>query len=368
MRTGKEMDAVLNEEPEQILVLQAGGIGDAVMATPALTAIRGRFPDAHIAVVVAPRAAAVVRSLDMGFELKTLELGDTFAQFTDAARLIRDTQETRPDLLIDLTSIESSAAARKRRWLAQFIRPKLALGRNTDGRGAFFDAAPDESLFDHQHEIDRKLRVLAPLGIQVEDPQPLLHVPDAAQKAASLALAEAGISDSDVLFGINPGALLPTRRWPIENFERLASVLTEEADRALLVTGGEEERGLVERVAGAARGKVASAVAKPLMEVAALIGRCRIFITNDTGVMHIAAAQNVPVVALFGRTNSHRYRPRMPADRCVVLQRPTSVCVEFKPGTKPTECRRESCPTVACMTTMSFDWVFHAVEHLLESH
>jgi len=368
LRTREEVEAALAEEPKEVLVLAAGGIGHAVLATPALAAIRGRFPHAHIAVVVGPRTADIVRSLDLDFELKTLELGDTFAEFTDAARLIRDTQEVRPDLLIDLTSIESSAAARKRRWLAQFIGPKLAVGRNTDGRGTFFDVAADESLFDPHHEVDRKLSVLVPLGIKVDDPRPQLRVPRSAEAAAGRALAEAGISDSDAVFGINPGALLPTRQWPIENFERLAWVLTEERGRALLVTGGDEERDLVDRVVGAAHGKVVSAVGRPLMEVAALIGRCRVFITNDTGVMHIAAAQNVPVVALFGRTNSHRYRPLMPADRCVVIQRPTSVCERFKPGMKPTECRRRSCPSVACMTTMSFDWVYQAVEHLLESH
>ncbi|MFW6158194.1 MAG: glycosyltransferase family 9 protein, partial [Planctomycetota bacterium] len=101
-------------EPQRILVLEAGGIGDAVMATPALDALRRRFPHARIAAVATPRAAPVLASLDLGIELRTLRLGRRLGGPLDAARLVLAGRTHRPDLLIDLSSIETDAAARRR--------------------------------------------------------------------------------------------------------------------------------------------------------------------------------------------------------------------------------------------------------------
>ncbi len=354
-------------DPSDVLVLEAGGIGDAVMATPALAAIRRRFPRARVAVVVAPRAAEIVESLHLNFELKKLRLGDALAQLADAARIILRARLARPDVLIDLSSIESTRAAGRRRRLVKLIGAQLSLGRDTDGRGNFFDAAAEESLLDQQHEVERKLKVLAPLNVGAEGGRPSLRAPRQAQESARLLLQEAGISEGSEMVGINPGALRPSRRWPLENFVRLASSLTAGRRRALLVTGGPEERKLAEEVARAAGGQVVTATGRPLMELAALIGSCRVFITNDTGAMHIAAAQDVPVVALFGQTNVHRYRPRMDPRRCVVLKQPAEVCTEATFVAETQECRRHSCPSGECMRSISFESVSDAAERLLAS-
>ena len=367
MRASDKSSAAPTENTGKVLVLEAGGIGDAVMATPALAAIRRRWPNAHISVVVAPRAAEIIRPLDLAFEIRTLRLGQALGQLTDAARLILNARLNRPDVLIDLSSIESARAARKRRWLVGLIGARLNIGRNTDGRGTFFDAAMSESLFGEEHEVERKAKALASLDIRVEKPAPFLRIPREALESARLLLQEAGIDRDSEMIGINPGAFLPTRRWPVENFERLASTLTEDGDRCLLVTGGEPERDLVKRVAKAAHGRRLRAVAQPLMEAAALIKRCRIFITNDTGMMHVAAALNVPVLALFGRSNAQRYRPYLPADRYILLQQPAEVCEEYEPDFKLPECRRMSCRSGACMTSMDFSSVLDAARQLLES-
>ena len=364
MPASDHVKITFTDSPRDIVVLEAGGIGDAVMATPALGAIRRHFPAARISVVLAPRTVEIVQALGLDLEIRTLRLGRKLGQLTDAARLIVTSRRRKPDLLVDLSSIESDSARTKRRMLVKLIGAKHSLGRNTDGRGGFFDAAMDESLFDEEHEVERKVRALAPLGIEVENPQPHVNVSDSAAQAAGAALAEAGVGDDAELVGINPGSFLPTRRWPAENFVQLASVLTKDG-RALLVTGGKQERELAGRVADAARGESVRAVARPLMEVAALIGRCRVFVTNDTAAMHIAAAQGVPVVALFGRSNARRYRPYAPKDRYILLQQPAEDCDEFAPGSILAECRKRSCPSRKCMTGISFESVHAAVQELL---
>jgi len=356
----------MGREPEDILILEAGGIGDAVMATPALSAVRARFPGARISIVLAPRTMEIVRALDLGFDIITLRLGQKIGQLKDAMRLIMDSRRRQPDVLIDLSAVESSGAELKRRLLVTLIGARRSVGRNTNGRGTFFDDAMDESLFDPEHEVRRKVRLLAPLGIEVADPRPALNVPEAADEAAGALVAGAGIGADHELIGINPGSFLPTRRWPHERFIRLAAELGEAPARAVLVTGGEQERELVATVADAVPGPVLRAVARPLMEVAALLARCRILITNDTGAMHIAAAQDVPVVAVFGRSNASRYRPWLPDERYVVLQAPADVCEEFSARPELAECRKTSCASGVCMQSIPYESVAAAANELLE--
>jgi len=223
----------------------------------------------------------------------------------------------------------------------------------------------DESLFGEEHEVERKLAALAPLGIHVGRPSPSLRIPRPAFESARLLLEEAGICDTDEMVGINPGAFLATRRWPVERFERLAAELTENGRRALLVTGGEQERGLVARVANKAGGRAVRAAGRPLLELAALIAKCRLFVTNDTGAMHIAAARDVPVVAIFGHTNARRYRPYLPPKRCTLLQQPAGVCDQPDADAEAAECRRPECPSGECMRSISFQSVRDAAMKLL---
>jgi len=356
--------ATLAGPPAKVLVLEAGGIGDAVMATPALAAMRRHWPNASISVVVVPRTAGLVSSLGLDLKVRKLLLGRRAWQVISAAMLAVRTRLSKPDVLIDLSSIESDEAAQRRRALVKLIGAGLNVGRNTDGRGAFFDAALDESLFGDKHEVERKAGVLGPLGIRVEDPKPFVRVSKEDMQAARLMLAGAGVSGNSEMVGINPGAFLRTRRWPVENFERLASVLTQDRRHSLLVTGGREESDLVRRVAKAANGPAVMAVGKPLPVVAALIEKCQVFITNDTGMMHVAAARNVPLVALFGHSNLRRYRPCMPDELCIVIQQPADACKEPDAHTGRAECRRPSCPSGDCMKAIPFDSV-HAAAHTL---
>jgi len=353
----------MTDDPERILVLEAGGIGDAVMATPTLAALRARVPHARVTVVMAPRATTIVEALGRGLEVRTLRLGRPVAPWVDAAHLVLAEP---PDLLIDLSSIESNGAALKRRVLVALIRARRSVGRNTDGRGPFFNAAIDESLGDPEHEVDRKLRVIGLLGIRAESARPVVTVSAAAADAARRMRADAGVPDDAELIGVHPGAFLPTRRWPVDRFARLAGKLAEERRAAVLVTGGPLERDLVEQVAAAPGGAVVRAAGLPLMHVAALIRRCRLFVTNDTGMMHLAAAQNVPVLALFGWSNARRYRPYLPPERCTLLQQPAEACPEIGPADRAVECRRTTCPSGACMTGIRYDDVLRAARELLD--
>ncbi len=355
----------MNGEPRRILVLEAGGIGDAILATPALSALRRRFPEAAITVLATPRAAPVIASLRLDIAIEPIRLGRRVGWLCDAARLVLSARLRRPDLLIDLSSIETEAAARRRRNLVALVGARRSIGRNTDGRGEFFDEAMIESLFDDEHEVRRKLRTLGLLDIHEDEPEPRIGRSAADRAAASRRLAESGAGDDVEWIAINPGAFLPTRRWPADRFARLVADLTgEKNERMVLLTGGESERDLVEQVAAGAPGRVLRAVGLPLTELAALVERCRLAVTNDTAMSHLAAALDVPVVVLFGRTNVARYRPWLPDDRFETLQAPPDACERFRPDAGTPECRRTDCDPSPCMAAIAYDEVLDAVRQL----
>jgi len=133
------------------------------------------------------------------------------------------------------------------------------------------------------------------------------------------------------------------------------------------VTGGPGEEALVDQVAAAAQGPVVLAAGRPLMQAAALIARCRLFVTNDTGLMHVAAALGVPVVALFGRTNLARYQPWLPEGRRILFQQPPTACPDFDPERPWAECRREQCPQATCMSAIAPVAVEEAANRLLRN-
>ncbi len=357
---------MMTGKPRRILVFEAGGIGDAILATPALTALRRRFPEAAITALATPRAAPVIESLRLDIGIEQIRLGRRVARLCDAARLVLSARLRRPDLLIDLSSIETEAAARRRRTLVALVGARRSVGRNTDGRGEFFDEAMAESLSDGEHEVRRKLRTLAPLDISEDKPEPGFGVSAADRAAARRRLEESGAGDDVEWIAVNPGSFLPTRRWPADRFARLVAELTgEDTGRMALLTGGESERAIVEQVAAGASGRVLRAVGLPLTELAALVERCRLAVTNDTAMSHLAASCDVPVVVIFGRTNRARYRPWLPDDRFEALQAPPDACERFRADIGPPECRRTDCSPSACMTAIAYDAVLDAARRLL---
>jgi ADP-heptose:LPS heptosyltransferase len=260
--------------------------------------------------------------------------------------------------------------------MLRLLGPTFSLGRNSSDRGRFFDGAAVESLTSDEHEVRRKLRVVEPLGIAVRDPLPTLRIDERSESFAVRELARTGVFEGAPLIGVHAGAFLPTRRWRLNGFADVIRELTA-GGTPLLLTGGNPDKERCRALAENSGGPDIVAIDEPLALVAALIRRCRLFITNDTSVMHIAAALNVPTVALFGVTNVARYRPLLPSERCEVLAAPRGLCpIMSRPGAPP-ECRCLRCPLpdrgrqpwqspCRCLDAISTAGVVAAARRLLE--
>ncbi len=274
-------------DPRNILVIDFGQLGDAVMSLPALGAIRERFPHAHITVAVGKPGAEVIEmsgSADATISVDRVALRDGFKPLSvlRVFQIVKDVRRRKFDFVIDLHSFSET---------------------NLLG---FLSGAP-KRLFSRRR--GRSLDFLANLGIK--DPP---RVPRLATQAEHGREVDAFLrkSKADVgapLIGLFPGAGHESRRWPLERFAQLADSLIRNDGARPIVFAGPEERALVSQMRQLFPAGAVILDQLTIHQLAAALARLAVFVSNDTGPMHIAAAVGAPVVLLLDRRAPEGYVP-----------------------------------------------------------
>lgn len=211
------------------------------------------------------------------------------------------------------------------------------------------------------HELDRHLRLLAYAAKKVNR-RVVLRVPPAETHYAQEILACRGLGVSRPLLGIHPGCdrINGVKRWPVERFLRVVDHMAGTGMTDVLVFLGPDDMDLRPKFASRVGTHVALVCHETLEHVMALIGLCRVFLSNDSGLMHVAAALNVPVVAIFGPTDTTK---NAPVGRAVIL---TAQDVSCRPcyRTPPITCIHQS---PHCLEHVSTDCVIDAIGRMLSS-
>jgi len=302
-------------QKELIVVLEIGGLGDFIMATPTLKSLRQRFPHNPIVIFVAQRTVTLAKDfsqniLENPFDVISFRTtGNYLARnLTNLTNIIRVANQ-KPGLLIDLCAIESDAAARRRRNFIKLFNSKITVGRNTDQRGIFFDLYSDENLFSKQHEVEKISQILSLLGIDSKPGKLEFFISDESQKLVRNHIKKSKLEEK-ILIGINIGAYNSDRRWPIKNIIELMDILQTFENIHFLIFGGKTDTKFVEPILNSIdRSIFTPIIGLPFQIVGAWLQRINLLITNDSGVMHFAAALKVPTIALFGPENPYRYAP-----------------------------------------------------------
>lgn len=331
----------------RILLIKPSAVGDVVHAIPVLAQLRKRYPGARIDWLLTPENAGLVRghpalSNILLFERRAFKKpGGRLAALVGLFRLLGEIRRARYDLVIDLHgqlrsaffALASGAAVR-----IGFDRPiprtrgtfqGQELG-NIPARGwagaregswlAYTDRIPIPTL--EVHAVDRYLWVGKLLGFAAGPPEMALPIsPEAAANAERLLGSLAG----QPLAVLAPGALWETKQWTIEGFADTANELARRGFAVVLLGApGEKER------TGAIQARAPQATdlcgKTGLAEMAAVIQRAALVVTNDSGGMHIAAALGKPVVSIFGPTNPVQVGPYGQPGSVVRLALPCSPC------------------------------------------
>jgi len=206
------------------------------------------------------------------------------------------------------------------------------------------------------HQVDYYLHLIRSLGASRVDRIPRLRLnPDVARKALSL-LNELGVDRNEILVGVHPGAAYgEAKRWFPERFAAVLERL-QKPERRFLLLGGPGEEPLAEEVSTKAHLRPINLVGRTtVVEALGLISHCDLFLSNDSGLMHAAAALEVPQVALFGSTDPQKTAPLN--ERAVVIH---------PKGIECTPCLKPSCASdLECMRAITVDEVCDAAERLL---
>lgn len=308
--------------PARILLLRLERIGDLLMTLPALAEVRAAAPEAEIDLVVGSWNRDVASSIP----------GINNVVVVDAPWLARGATSAGPAALT-----RSAIAWRKRRYdVAVNFEPDVrsnamlavsgarwTAGYRSAGGGPLLDQALD--YLPGEHTVDNACRLVrAVLGGGHRASRPRLAIPAARQHEADVLLA----GRARPLVAMHVAGGREVKQWDPQRFAAVAHQLIQDRGATLVLTGGPGDRALVDALK---RGLPPTHVIDvstltDLVAVAAVLERCDLMITGDTGPMHLAAAVGTPIVAVFGPSDPRRYAPRGHLDRIVRIDLPCAPC------------------------------------------
>ncbi|MDX1931854.1 MAG: lipopolysaccharide heptosyltransferase II [Capsulimonadales bacterium] len=278
----------------RLLAVNLNYLGDALFTTPALAALKERYPQATLDVLAGERATAILRGNVSIDRLITRPPRDGMGR---ALHLRNTLQEGRYDAVVLFQSTLTNA-------LVSFLeRVPIRIGFQQAGCSPFLTHTVP-SRRSQEHDVDAYCR----LAHAVEDDTvPFPHRLSIAVSPADNAFADAFLHNREVappVVGLVIGATRPQKRWPEEYFVRLADRLWSAAGVCSVLLGGPEETDAAQRILAQVRSPLVSAVGLTTeKQLAALVGRLSVVVSGDSGPLHIATAMNTPVVAIFGSTD-----------------------------------------------------------------
>lgn len=342
-----------NKLPEaglhKILIRGTNWIGDAVMTLPAVNSIRAAFPGAHLAILAKPPVADIYRMFSPADEI--IEYDSKFDNPLGVLRLAHRLRLKKFDAAILLQNAIEAAI------IARAAGIPIRAGYNSDGRGFLLTHAirRTENIFK-VHQINYYLEMVKALGCA--DVDSAVHLAAYVSPAAAREVLQQYLpGNTRSIIGIAPGATYgPAKKWLADRFAAAADRLSVDLNAQVVLFGGKMDRETASDVCRQANTNIINLAGKcTLVESIYLISQCRLFISNDSGLMHVAGALNIPTVAIFGSTNP---ATTSPAGEKTVLVRKEVEC---------SPCLKKTCPTdFRCMTMITVDDVVAAASTLLK--
>ena len=331
---------------QNILVCQTGGwIGDMVMLTPALRALKRTYPGCNLTLLLRPRVADLMQTHP--YVDTCIVDNKTEGRYRSVRNLVRQLRDRVFDIAVVLhpTSFRNAL-------LPFLARVPTRVGTNVGGRGMLLTLSCKDNTAGH--EVHRYLRVLKLLNIDAVTSFLEFWHTDADRHSIERLLRAEGILPDNRIIALNLGTTWATKRWDVTNFadliQQIARLLPE---IKIVLVGSPEERVLAKALPASL--SVTNLVGKTeILQLGALLERCEVCVTADSAPMHIAAAVGTPTVALFGPTSPARHQPYGTGH--TVIEKPVSC----RPCYKQT-CHRQDAPHL-CMREIGTAEVVKALE------
>ncbi|HET7909978.1 MAG TPA: putative lipopolysaccharide heptosyltransferase III [Nitrospira sp.] len=333
--------------PRNVLTIKLRYLGDVLLATPTLHSLKSAYPGAKLTALVNRGTEDILKGNPDVDEILSLDRGSIFQQ----SRFVLDIRRRGFDTVVDLTDGDRAA------FLTWMSGARVRIGFNAEERWTGRCYTTVVSGRPGAHRINRDLAALVPLGIEAGDGIPQIWLGPEDEAFADQLAAQVGIPRDRPCVVFQPGARYWFKAWPPERFAELGDRLNDRFDCQILVCGSAQEAALAQAVVDRAKSRLLNIAGRSdVRTLAALLKRSALFVGNDTGAMHIAAAVGTPVVGLFGPSNPAEWGPRGARVKTIYKGLDCRVC--FHPT-----CRRGE---DNCMKLITVDEVMAAATRQIE--
>ena len=332
----------------RILLSQLRRIGDVLMTTPAVAAVRKAYPEAHITYLTEKPSHLIFAHNPHVDEVLCWPKGG-WARLA----LLRRLRKRRFDLAVDFFCNPRSA------MMIRLSGARRRIGFDFSGRRYAYTerVKPGDALrYAGQDKVD----LLGPLGIGVQHPRPELFLGDAERQYAKTQLEQLGVRPGDLLVALCPVSRQPYKVWPAKDFARLADILIERYQAKIMFFSGPGEQHFIDQVRlEMHHASLPDYPIPDLLQMGALLEQAHLYVGNDNGPRHFALALGTPTVTVFGRPFPQNWTPPpMPGET------PRHLTADFDPGCKAT-CHYPRCE-LECIKKVPYEKVQSAAEILLE--
>ena len=353
---------------KRFLIVQLADIGDLILATPAMAALREKYPDAHITLLASAHAAPVTYNANLVDEIITFDKGklDGTRALLNPANLRRiwGLRQGSYDTVIFFHHLTLKLGTLKFALIAWASGAKRRIGLD-NGNGWFLTEHVQDKGFGEKHQAQYWLDVVGLLGAKTTACPAKIGISEEDRLWAVDSTIGAKSQAEAVRVALHPGSggYSRARRWDAQKFAAVADILQAKYKAQVLLVGGENDD--IQSVKEAMKTPAFDMSGRTTLgQLAALIETCDLFIGADSGIMHLAAATGTPVVAIFGPSNHRAWGPWTPEGESIVVRSG----VECSPCSYVghTIGLRHGCEARTCMHILEASEVLHAARALLE--
>ncbi|MFH1867923.1 MAG: lipopolysaccharide heptosyltransferase II [Candidatus Omnitrophota bacterium] len=333
---------------KRILIIEVNWVGDVLFTTPAIRAIRENNPNAFIGCLTVPRCVDMLKDNPCIDEIIVYDEEGHHNGIFGKISLVSELKKKRFDTVI------SFHRSMSRMLIAALAGIPRRIGYSTKKRfWLLTDSVSPPS--KEPHRVEYFVNIVKTIGMNTKTRDYEFYIPENAFKEADEILKEAGIEVGEKFFVINPGGNWLPKRWPKELYGELCKGLKSEHGMKIVITGAEKDIPLAEDIISMSSNSAVSICGKTtLKELAAVMKRASVVISNDSGPMHISVSQRTPTVAIFGPTSPSITGPYGSSDYIILH--------------KWHDCRipcYAECSDYRCMEAISVDDVVEAVKKML---
>lgn len=354
----RQKSGSIPKNPQKLLIIQLWGIGETILTLPAVNSLKQKFPNSEITILATSRNKDVYYGIK-GIKLITIKLNP----FSIKLFILKNLK--RYDLAIDMEEYLNVSS------IISFFTAKSGVGYSHNARAKLYSKIVVFN--DRQHQAETFLDLVRALGVS-SSPEilPKLNYSPGDSAYVEEFLKKNLIGKNDVLIGIAPGAAesAKSRMWPLENYIQLIDGLTGNHNARIVLIGSENETELSGKIMGKSKNKnVIDSMGKlNLRQLFCLMEKLKLFIGNDSGPMHIAAAQGVRTIGLFGPNLPVRFAPYGKNNASVYKGQicEFSPCINVHKGQVP-DClyARDSDDYQKCMKNIEVGDVLKVVQQLV---